>query len=293
MDLNYDLGAHAAFKSTSPLFKQPLDAAYGPKFRHLYVLTYITGGKGYYEVNEKKYELGKGDSFLIYPGTKVHYHPDLNDKWEYMRVYFNGNEVKEFLEHTVFTQNSPVVYALNNPNNIYDLFNELCSYFEGQRNIPYIIKKLNRKAYLYRLLSEYIRIYPNTAQKELTFSDRIINYIYKKYPDPSFTVESLEKHFNLSHTSLYRYFKENFNTTPKHYINSLRISKAADLLYDTSLQIKDVSISVGFKDPLYFSKVFKKETGFAPSEYYEKYVVYALPFKVQEDEAEQEKKTEN
>ena len=52
------------------------------------------------------------------------------------------------------------------------------------------------------------------------------------------------------------------------------------MLHDTNVQIKEVAFSVGFKDPLYFSRVFKEETGFAPSEYYEKHVVHDLPFKI-------------
>lgn len=279
MEINFDIGAYAAFKSTSSHFKQPLDTAFGPDYRHVYIITYVTKGKGYYKVDGKTYTVNKGDSFIVYPGKLIHYYPDPDDKWEYVWVDFNGKEVEELLSHTAFSINNPVVRKKSH-HKIYKYFSLLSDLFEYSTEYTYTVKKLNRKALLYQLIAEYIKTYPAIFESDLAFKDRMSDYIYRKYSDPSFQVESIEKHFSMSHVTLYRYFKENFNSTPKKYINSLRISKASKLLHDKTLQIKDVAFSVGFKDPLYFSRVFKEETGYAPSEYNEKHVIPNLPFKV-------------
>lgn len=51
------------------------------------------------------------------------------------------------------------------------------------------------------------------------------------------------------------------------YVNRLRIEKAKNLLYSTTLSIKEIGFQVGFSDEKYFMKVFKKLEGLSPSQY--------------------------
>ena len=55
--------------------------------------------------------------------------------------------------------------------------------------------------------------------------------------------------------------------SPEKYITDLRISSAITLLANTKLPVNTVALSVGFNDPLYFSRFFKKHTGYSPREY--------------------------
>ena len=50
-------------------------------------------------------------------------------------------------------------------------------------------------------------------------------------------------------------------------MNMLRVQKATELLKDTNLNVRQIATAVGFLDPLYFSKVFKKYRLMAPSHY--------------------------
>jgi len=60
---------------------------------------------------------------------------------------------------------------------------------------------------------------------------------------------------------LSRLFSEKLNTTFNYYLTDLRIEKADRLLRETTLSVKEISFTVGFQDPDYFSKVFKKIKG--------------------------------
>lgn len=64
-------------------------------------------------------------------------------------------------------------------------------------------------------------------------------------------------------------FKEFTGTSPVNYLQEMRINYAISLMnqYDKSRSIKDVAASSGFKDPLYFSRIFKKLEGMSPKEY--------------------------
>lgn len=76
--------------------------------------------------------------------------------------------------------------------------------------------------------------------------------------------------FDISRTRLYQISTENFGMGITDYIRSLRIKKAVDLLETTRLSIKEIACLVGIDDYNYFSKVFKKETGFTPRDYRKK-----------------------
>lgn len=277
MKLGFDLAVYACLKSTSPILLQPHPCKFGPSFRNAFVLTYIISGKGYYEVNNETYELTAGDSFLVYPGIKVKYYPDENDKWEYIWVDFKGDKVDEMLAETAFTVDKPILYA--NENNIYEKFCELYDLCVINSRNQTAINALKYKACFYLFFCEYIKSYPTSNKKSINLKSRIINYINENFSKSTFSVTDIEEEFSMSETALYKYFKQNFHTTPKKQINELRIKKARTKLQDPSVSVKDAAFSVGFKDPLYFSKVFKNKYGINPSKYYEYYIKNENKFK--------------
>ncbi len=77
----------------------------------------------------------------------------------------------------------------------------------------------------------------------------------------------LAKLCNLSLSSFKRSFKKEFNDTPTNYFNSKRIKKSQELLRISDLPISDIAYQLGFQDPLYFTRVFKKSIQLSPSEY--------------------------
>ncbi len=76
--------------------------------------------------------------------------------------------------------------------------------------------------------------------------------------------------FNLSPYYFSRTFKKVFGYGFSDYLNLIRINKAKELLKDDSLSVKEIGYLVGYNDPNYFSKVFKKYEGVTPTEYREK-----------------------
>lgn len=80
-------------------------------------------------------------------------------------------------------------------------------------------------------------------------------------------LDTVAAKFNLSCYYFSRTFKEIVGYNFSDYINILRIKKAKELLRDNSISIKEICFSVGYNDPNYFSKVFKKYEGRSPTEF--------------------------
>jgi AraC family transcriptional regulator, arabinose operon regulatory protein len=92
--------------------------------------------------------------------------------------------------------------------------------------------------------------------------DHAVAYMMKHFAE-DLSAESIARECNLSTSRFAHLFRETTGTSPLRYLESLRIWKAQEMLIGTSKSIKEISQSVGFQDPLYFSKVFRRnlETG--------------------------------
>lgn len=93
-----------------------------------------------------------------------------------------------------------------------------------------------------------------------------MDYITEHFTE-DFEIERLSAMCGISHTYFKKIFTAACNMPPKAYITQLRIRYACDLLKSGRYRISDVAEIVGYKNVYYFSKVFKAQTGTAPSEY--------------------------
>ena len=93
-----------------------------------------------------------------------------------------------------------------------------------------------------------------------------LSYIQNNY-SRKISLAAVAEHVGLSSGYLCRIFKEETSVSINAYINNLRMTRAGELLKDKNSYIKEVAISVGFEDQLYFSRLFKRYYGMTPSEY--------------------------
>lgn len=80
-------------------------------------------------------------------------------------------------------------------------------------------------------------------------------------------IPDLAKIACLSESGFYAKFKNEFSASPLQYLNNLRLSQSTVLLRRTDMQIAEISRQVGFDDPLYFSRLFKRKFHLSPKDY--------------------------
>lgn len=85
--------------------------------------------------------------------------------------------------------------------------------------------------------------------------------------DPLFGIEKMAEEIGMSRSSLQRRIKSSTGFPPSELIRNIRLRKAALMLKSKSDSIAQISFLVGFDDPSYFTKSFKKQFGVPPSEY--------------------------
>ena len=116
------------------------------------------------------------------------------------------------------------------------------------------------------LLSEYMLAFCASQAKSpmVEFCEK---QIIVNIADQNFSVAHLLDSIPLSTTYLMKLFKKEIGLTPNDYLTTKRIEYAKRLLSNRrtlKYRIKDIAAMCGYSDPFYFSRVFKKKTGFAP-----------------------------
>ena len=126
---------------------------------------------------------------------------------------------------------------------------------------------------LERYLSETLRVFfsqePLHELQTGEYSPEVkqaLSYIRNNYSH-KISLASVSEHVGLSSGYLCRIFKDETGISINTHINQLRMARAEELLKDKNSYIKEVAISVGFEDQLYFSRLFKRYHGVTPSEY--------------------------
>lgn len=96
-----------------------------------------------------------------------------------------------------------------------------------------------------------------------------VQYIKAHFTDEELTLDAVAKEVNVSYHHFSKIFKSAMGKTFIDYLTELRVGKAKELLQSSDHSIKEICYLAGYGDPNYFSKSFKKATGFTPSEYKE------------------------
>ncbi len=108
-----------------------------------------------------------------------------------------------------------------------------------------------------------------SAQPALSSShcQRMVRYIHAHYMDPELSVAQISQQMHLSPIYTGALFKKNQGCSVVTYIHRVRINQARKLLRDAALSIRDVSQQVGYITPDYFTRMFTRLVGAAPSRY--------------------------
>jgi len=81
--------------------------------------------------------------------------------------------------------------------------------------------------------------------------------------------ETLERAANRKYEYLCQVFKRYAGTSISHYIQQLRVQRAKHLLHNTAKSVQEIAKDVGYADPFYFSRIFKKIEGVSPQRFRE------------------------
>ncbi|UJF34795.1 AraC family transcriptional regulator [Paenibacillus hexagrammi] len=239
---------------------------HGPAVRDYYLLHYILEGRGSFEVGGTTYTLGKGQGFLICPGVVTYYEADASHPWTYCWVGFNGTLAEWLLKQAGLTLSSPILHY-NSDDRLYRYIQMMD---DSKKDFPRS-RESRLNGLLYLMLSELVEsgpVEPNSPKsvRSEVYVEKVLDLIEVNYAQ-KITMEDIAHAIGLNRSYLCSLFKQRMNTSIQDYLIRCRINKACEMMGNAELSIGDISRSVGYNDPLLFSKMFKKVKGLSPKHY--------------------------
>ena len=232
-----------------------------PSFNN-YIIMYTICGKLWCCQNEEKIAVLPGETVFLdlHLPHKYYFEEGVPTRIAWMHV--NGSPAAQIVQHMT----SPPPIKLNNP----DIHEKLLSFFElSDRPDPDIYKQSEEcYSFLLLILKESTlqaqKIHENEREKNFK---SLIWHMISHNLHRDVTVDELAAMVSLSKYHFIRTFRDSFGMPPIQFILTEKVRHAQYQLINTTNTILEISESYGFSSPGYFSKVFKRLTGFTPSDY--------------------------
>ncbi|MGO4373230.1 AraC family ligand binding domain-containing protein [Paenibacillus sp. MCAF20] len=250
---------------------------FGPATRDHYLLHYVLEGEGIFESGGHTYRLRRGQGFLICPDEISYYEADTSNPWHYCWLGFHGAQAESFLIQANLTSASPI-FTYDKDDLLYRYMEQIIQSKNLNRS-----RDLRLTGLLYMLLS--LLVETGTAEqatdkrenRKKQYVKQVIDFIEHNYAS-KISVSRIASMIGLDRSYLCSIFKANVHFSIQDYLILYRINKACELIEHSELSIGDISRSVGYDDPLLFSKIFKKTKGLSPRQFRSSLVKDLAPF---------------
>jgi len=124
------------------------------------------------------------------------------------------------------------------------------------------------REYCTRIITEAIALRDSVSHNKYKIVvDSAIGYIEENYTDEDLSLNMLAEYVRFSPNHLSMIFSQQTGMTFSKYLIEYRINKAKEMLRCTSKKSSEIAVEIGYKDPHYFSYMFKKTTGMTPTQY--------------------------
>lgn len=108
---------------------------------------------------------------------------------------------------------------------------------------------------------------PEIVDQDKAFMDKLLAFIEERISDVDLKVDDMALALGMGRSTFYARLKQIADMSPNDFLRHVRMKRAEDLIAESSMTFSEIAYAVGFADPKYFGKCFKKHSGKSPSEY--------------------------
>jgi len=236
-----------------------------------YLMVFFTNGSGIHEIDFDRFEIKKGSLFVLQPGQMHHW--SLSDdvegyviifSQELYNLYFGQKKINDYnFYHSIHNRPEMVFEATETPK-ILPYFNLLIEENSEHNNFQ-LDKMLNLLDCIHiEIARKYSETYSHQTHSyniKINTFEKLLEQHFKENKSPSFYADKL----NITLKHLNRICNEILQKTATEVIMDRVILEIKRMLTDKQLAVNEVASAVGYDDYSYFSRVFKKQTGFSPT----------------------------
>lgn len=238
---------------------QPHRAAY-------YFFVFVNYGSSTHKVDLENLSVLSGQMLFILP-NQIHTPPPKKDNLEYFKLSFDQNCLSLLPQQFPFLINPLNTQTITFDNaskqrvkTLFEILNQLLQSDNNQKDTGIILAHLNT------LLTEFNNAYFKNIGQENNSNPKLSKYIEFKiiietHLTEQHSINTIADNLSVTTNNLYKIVKEFSGISPKEFITNRLMLEAQRKLHYSKPSIKELAYDLGFNDPDYFSRLFKKSTG--------------------------------
>ena len=252
---NTDIGMYYCGKRV-----RSINHTYGPRIVQCYMFVLVNEGEATFYHKNGEIPLRAHDLLVMCPGEKIHY--KAHTPWSIQWAGIYGKTVEKYMKQLKIDGDNPIVH-IDKYYEMEQLLDEMYRLFD----LRFEYANCEEISLMYKF---FALLFQNSGQKTCIDIARSAKIIIDYNFDEDISIQNIAKSLFVSTAYLTRIFTEKYRTSPKEYMLAKRIAYARKLLLETEATITEIANSVGYADPLYFSRIFKEKEGVSPSCYRKK-----------------------
>ncbi|QIK86217.1 AraC family transcriptional regulator [Erysipelothrix sp. HDW6B] len=228
---------------------------------HIYSFEYVVSGSGTLRIDGIEYSVQQGDVFIL---PKHHDHEYWsNPKKPLHKLWINvSGSLCDHLLQTYHIHNNYVFRNLD----VFDCLSEFLVICETYTLTPQQ-RSQQTSLQFHKLM---LLIHDHSIQNDVLHLSEPVYKAKQRFDDSVFTTISISEvaaHVNMSSSQLTRIFKQQLHQTPYNYLLDKKLEMARLLLSESFLTVQQISDRLAFSDPQYFSNIFKRKSGYTPTQW--------------------------
>ena len=244
----------------------------GTFFLEQHLLYVVLGGSVKLTCGRQSWTVGKNEMILLRRAQSVSYEKQGSEEtglFESQLFAINDELLKDFLtsQQVVIPAMTEEYGAQVSPmsERLVAYCWSLAPYFNDPSQVNPGLLRLKVMELLYNVMDCSKNIFRQMLQLRQPVKTDIHRVVEENYTSP-ISLDELAYLSGRSLSSFKREFQDIYGESPARWIREKRLSKAHEMLRSSSLSVADVAYSLGFENPTHFSRIFKQQYGYAPSQ---------------------------
>lgn len=227
----------------------------------------IISGEMHLEFRNQQFDIKEGDTLWI--NCRDYYRVTSQQDTNTIFVHFDYAVAAYYFEQFYeLNGNSPIIH-LKDPGKMEKLIRQMIDLYRGGDSLA---KDFRAGEILFSIMTQLVlEVMPELKEEHLSGHVlRMTQYMQEHYTE-KVTLDMLSDELHISKFHLNRLFSRSMGMTPNEYLTRLRINRAKLLLRQTGDSIADICEQIGFENPSYFIRLFRRFENATPGEYRRKW----------------------
>lgn len=224
----------------------------------------ILSGRGVYHFSGERFDIQGPCVITQWPGEPMHYGPSEDGgSWEELFVIYEASVQEECQRRNLVQLHKPY-WPIRRETQVLEQFAHLITLLPDASQGG-MVDRIDRACELLLVETRLAEHRPAAGREEQAIR-RVRQHVREHlFADHDF--DELAQLHGFSSATFRRYWNLYVHEPPARYVMKLRVREARRLLVETDLSVAEIAARIGFDDPLYFSRCFRRIAGMPPTHY--------------------------